>query len=69
MIKLTEIEKKSGVKNQFVLESNEPIRVEFIHTDSGQVIAFVYRDNGDITEYTEPIGMFDSDISNNGFED
>lgn len=61
MIKLNTIKPNKGIKDQFVVTSNEPSTIEVMVLENGEVIAHVYK--GDkVDEYTEPVGAYDSTL-------
>lgn len=61
---LKTVENKNGVANQFVLESNEPVTLELIQSETGHLVVYVYKGIGnEVSEYTEPTIVFDSDAT------
>jgi hypothetical protein len=59
MIKLKVI--KGLAKNQFVIESDEPVTITYSEGNNGHTIAYVYK-GINVDEYSEPVGAFDSAV-------
>lgn len=66
IIKLEVIEKKDGIRNQFVIQADEPVTIEFMETEDNHTVAHVYR-GVEVDEYSEPVGMFNSSIDSTGW--
>lgn len=55
-------------EKHFILEATTPVRIEVSVTEDNELIAHVYRYEDEPHEDLDPIGAFDSTISNKAWE-